>query len=407
MTLSENRHARRVDRALLLLLLPLTTLASAAQAQYDFFVLESEIANPGPIVEPSINDAGTAIFPYRHDFSFNDLTTNTAGGSPSILYEGTFTLLAYQVPVINISGLAAWVGTRSGNTEVLSGNGGAVTTIADRLGPLHGFSNHIDMNDAGTVVFHASTDVLLGQVIQTGSGGALTTIADNTTTFSQFGPRPSINTAGTVAFWADTSMTGTSDTGLYTGNGGAITTLYDESGIFDNFFAAPDINDSGNVAFKAQLDTTAVQGIFVGDGDPPTTLVDDSGLYAGFQEHAMNNSGNIVFLATLDATGPAQGLYTGPDPVADKVIAEGDALGGGTVIDIVFYHGFNNVGDIVFGAIIDPGGSDPFISRVYLARPTTTAVPVLSGVIRTLVVAGLLAAAYVALARRRNRANAA
>ena len=123
-------------------------------------------------------------------------------------------------------------------------------------------------------------------------------------------------------------------TEVLSGNGGAVTTLYDESGIFDNFFSAPDINDSGDVAFKAQPDTTGVQGLFVGNGGTPTALVDDSGPYLGFIGHAMNN-----------------------------------------------------VGDIVFGAIIDPGGGDPFQSRVYLARPQAAPkVPVLSGTGQVVVV---------------------
>lgn len=48
----------------------------------------------------------------------------------------------------------------------------------------------------------------------------------------------------------------------------------------------------------------------------------------------------------LDAGG--KGLFTGTDPVADRVILTGDELFGATLADLSFYRGFNNNGQVAF-----------------------------------------------------------
>lgn len=50
------------------------------------------------------------------------------------------------------------------------------------------------------------------------------------------------------------------------------------------------------------------------------------------------------------------GIYTGPDRVADKVIATGDSLFGSTVTDLAFDRdGMNNKGQIAFTAHLADG----------------------------------------------------
>jgi hypothetical protein len=62
-------------------------------------------------------------------------------------------------------------------------------------------------------------------------------------------------------------------------------------------------------------------------------ISDTSGPFAGSpgQNPIINNNGTVVFFAMLD-TGEI-GLFTGPDPVADRVIATGDPLLGSIVVD--------------------------------------------------------------------------
>jgi hypothetical protein len=61
----------------------------------------------------------------------------------------------------------------------------------------------------------------------------------------------------------------------------------------------------------------------------------------------------VAFLGYPDAGG--QGIFTGPDPVADKVIRTGDPLFGSTVTAVNFEHGLNDAGQIVFLAELADG----------------------------------------------------
>ncbi len=57
----------------------------------------------------------------------------------------------------------------------------------------------------------------------------------------------------------------------------------------------------------------------------------------------------MAFWATLDAGG--SGIFTGPDPAADKVIAVGESLSGLTVAWLVFgREGVNDAGQVTFVA---------------------------------------------------------
>lgn len=68
--------------------------------------------------------------------------------------------------------------------------------------------------------------------------------------------------------------------------------------------------------------------------DPPnlTLIVDNSGPFASFGSIDINNAGNVVFEAELD-TGE-RGIFKGPDPVLDKIVAVGDELGGEAVTEV-------------------------------------------------------------------------
>jgi hypothetical protein len=80
----------------------------------------------------------------------------------------------------------------------------------------------------------------------------------------------------------------------------------------------------------------------------------------------VNNHGTVAFQALLRAGGT--GIYTGPDPDANRVIATGDPLFGSTVTDIrapfVFGsqgQGLNDAGQLVFDAELADG-------RIVVAR---------------------------------------
>jgi hypothetical protein len=79
---------------------------------------------------------------------------------------------------------------------------------------------------------------------------------------------------------------------------------------------------------------TPSAGIFTGDGGPTiTTIADNSGAFEEFERLFMNSSGMVAFQALLDP-GLVRGVYTGPDPVRDAVIAVGEQLDNLTVVNL-------------------------------------------------------------------------
>jgi hypothetical protein len=110
-------------------------------------------------------------------------------------------------------------------------------------------------------------------------------------------------------------------------------------------------------------DVDADQGLFTGSGGPFTTIVDSSGPFRNFRGLAINNVGTVGFGANLD-TGDS-GIFTGPNPVADKVIGTGDSFFGSTITDIG-RPSLNDSGQIAFFARLVDG-----TEGIYRADPDT------------------------------------
>ena len=246
------------------------------------------------------------------------------------------------------------------------------TKIADTSGPFSQFDfpGAPSINARGVVAFHAGKAGIpgMGDGIFTSTGGSIATIVDTSGPFTGFNDRLSINDAGTIAFLASVKV---GSPGIFTSHAGSITTIVDTSGPL-TAVGIPAINNAGTVAFFGCLDTlnpscpldrTAAQGIFTGDGGPLTTIVDTSGPsgpFSNFGNPSINNAGMVVFLAFLKAGG--SGIFTGPDPVADKVITTGDLLFGFTVTSLGFLQGLglNDAGQVAFFATLANGASGVF-----------------------------------------------
>ncbi len=165
-------------------------------------------------------------------------------------------------------------------------------------------------------------------------------------------------------------------------------------------------NNQGEVTFAAtRRDGTAA--IFAQDGDGPTSIVEtkasalatnDKGdlvLSSGdairsfdrasgtlntiadptnsslkaFSNLAINNNNNVAFTATLDSG--EKGIFTGADPVADKVIATGDSLAGSIVTNLSFLRsGLNNNNQIAFSVQLANG-----TQGIFRAEPVTQTPP--------------------------------
>ena len=167
--------------------------------------------------------------------------------------------------------------------------------------------------------------------------------------YQDFGD-PRLNQSGQVVFFArlDSGVTG-----IFTGGDPTTDLIADDSGLqFDGFGDGPTINDAGLVAFRGFLETTGESGLFTGDGGPVTMIVDTSGDLSRSWGRASTMPG-IAFRADLDSGD--EGLFGGPDPAADRILLEGDALDGGIVVDIEFFRGLNNNGSVAFLARFSDG----------------------------------------------------
>lgn len=196
-------------------------------------------------------------------------------------------------------------------------NDDKIIKIADRNGPFQGFGGTIDINDSDEVAFNASLDSG-GQGVFTSNGSEITTIALNNE--------------------ADSS----SPLGL---------------GEVDGI----DINNDGTVVVSTDL-ASGGEIIFTSNGGSIDTIADSSGQFNLFGGIAINERGEIAFGAVLDDG--VTGIFTGPDPINDKVIASGDTLLGKTVSDVSTLESTNNIlnnfGQIAFQANFEDGTSGIF-----------------------------------------------
>jgi hypothetical protein len=213
------------------------------------------------------------------------------------------------------------------------------------------------MNNAGVVIFGAErTDNAGIRGIYAGSGGAITPVVESTSGLDTKpgSTMPNINNAGTVAFNANLF---TPSEAIYTRTAaGVVAPIAAVSGPYksamDNH---PSISDNGTVTFLSTLDDNS-QGLFMGNGGPVTTIGTTAGPYSGFINSAINSSDQFVFFAGVDTSqGGGRGLFTGPNPVTDKIIRTGDALFGSTLTDMEFFHGLNDNGDVAFKYILANG----------------------------------------------------
>ena len=99
------------------------------------------------------------------------------------------------------------------------------------------------------------------------------------------------------------------------------------------------------------------------------TIADTNGLFRIIRRPAINNNGEVAFQGVYNLADV--GIFTGGDPLTDKVIATGDSLAGSTVANLNFLRsGLNNNGQIVFSAELADG-----TQGIFRADPTDAETP--------------------------------
>lgn len=369
-----------MKRLILGLVVMVVVVAVATNAAHASLYSFSNVIDSGmdPLLskgEPSLNDNGVVAF----------------GGIVSGYGSGIFTIDGATITPIAIGGgfgAVAWINNsgfvsfRQGGTveSILRSNGTITTTIADTQGTFTGLGSR-QINDNGTVACRADL-AGGGQMIFAGDGNSNVTIANTADPASPFGGPSinplavaSINGSGSVAFRANLKMGGQ---GIYLSDGTTITTIADSSGQFTGFDSRFTVNDNGVAGFRASLDSGG-SGIFTSDGTTTTLIADTNtpGSFIGLNDPVMiNNAGTVAFEARTDirvingANVPFQGIYTGPDPIDDKVIARGDSLFGSTVTGVTFSRGLNNNGQIAFEYFLENG-----ITGIAVASPVSSVIP--------------------------------
>ncbi len=301
---------------------------------------------------PSINNAGTVAFyaTLNGDAGAQGIFTGSGSGGPLT----AITNLPASLPYINAPGTVAFVGRKG----IVTGDGGPLSLAAAPADIVGGALAVVDIqlggiNSAGVVAFGARR--FLGyqghvphydQVVYVAAQGVVTPVAG--------GFSPSINDAGDVAFLGP-------DGSLRAGRGGAVATLAAPGGAFQ-WLSGPVINNAGKVAFLAGLNglpfDAGGQGIFTHHAGVLTRIADTGGPFRGLQSPCLNAAGGVAFLAYLDTNGRRPGIFTGPDPARDRLIAAGDALFGSTVTSLGFgrpSYGLNDRGQVAFFAALADG----------------------------------------------------
>jgi hypothetical protein len=207
---------------------------------------------------------------------------------------------------------------RDGRLQVVADTHGAFASIGP-LGPT--------MNEAGTVAFRAdSVDGTSG--VFAGDGSAVMTVADTNGPWSRFHGLPVITYDGTVVFRADCKN---GAQGIYAGREGSIRTVAATGERFESLSFFPSANDRGTVAFAATLRGGAA-GVFTYDGGRTTCVTHTGGAFEAYRGALITNLGDVVMIATPRSG--SLGLFAGPNPDADRILALGDPLLDSTVDDL-------------------------------------------------------------------------
>ena len=179
------------------------------------------------------------------------------------------------------------------------------------------------MNEAGMVAFRADPAEGISGIF-VGDAADVATVADTDGGWSRFHGLPVIDRGGAVVFRADRED---GVEGIYSAREGTIRAVAETGDVFESFALFPSVNDNGTVAFAATLRDQGAAILTADDGR--ITVVDTEGEFEGFRGALIDGAGSLVRIAT--PRGGSLGLFSGPDPKTNRILAIGDHLFGSTV----------------------------------------------------------------------------
>jgi hypothetical protein len=265
---------------------------------------------------------------------------------------------------------------------VFLGKGGPLTTIAHTINPPGGnfiaefLVADLSVNTLGRVAIVPELDNGdAGLFVGSKAGTFNERFLDSGGQFDTPSSRVSLNELGQIAFV---------DSGIFLSNpNGTFTTIVDSSSGEFASVGDPSLNIFGRVAFQADRFDAQDRQIFsinTSRGGPVTTVAESNPdplavgpVYSSFQEPSLNDLGRVVFTADI-LVDPAvfvttQGVFTGPDPTADKVLQVGDLYEGVPVTSVVTCNeALNNRGQIVM--TVHSEDPDTFETRTFIVKAT-------------------------------------
>jgi len=277
---------------------------------------------------------------------------------------------------------------RARRQGVFFGRGGALTTVAHTINPPGGgfISEFLvadqSLNTLGQLAFVPELDGTGDHGLYVGSRARTFDqrfLADHATAdgfvFDNLSSRVSLNEAGQIAF--ETSRDGGAVSGIFLSDpDGTFRTIVDNSGRFASV-GDPSLNLFGRVAFTADRfdeDSNQVFSVNTSRGGVVTTVAESSpDGYDSFREPSLNDLGQVAFTADVrsdpDDFVLRQGVFTGPDPEAHKVLQAGDRHEGVVVTSVVTCaEALNNQGQIAM--LVQSEDPETFEVRSFVVRAT-------------------------------------
>ena len=298
---------------------------------------------------PAVNDSGKIAVAVELDAGGQQVR-RYSGLNNSTVIAGTtdFSSFPFLEVSINNNDIVVFEGTISDTSGLFASNAGLITTLVDDSGSFNVdataidgvFHSQWDLSDNGEVAFEGVTLSnrigIFGRNVAGGGVFRRTTDA-NPNEFRFWSP--AVNGQGDFAvvlsFLDSDGLLHIARQQIITNfgtimdtNDGFFRITFEVNGGGLNGFGVPhliDMNNAGTIAFRATIAGGNV-GIFTSaNGGPPTTVVDTTGPFRDVSFPSINISGTTAFLATFDVGG-GKGIFRGPNPITDKVIAIGDVF---------------------------------------------------------------------------------
>jgi hypothetical protein len=373
-------HARFLTSALLLVL----CVAPAPAARAAAWTFRPIVDATGPLDsfdDPAVNRHGKAVWCSYTDAGKQAIVTGDSAGTRivaladgSVFYRftgvGSFQLVS--LPDLDDAGRVVFrgyrfnsqIGSYVGAAYLEDGAGGitALTSESDDSGRLLGWCNPA-MSGSGWVAMVGTIDRV--PCVFAGPAPAITTLADTAGSILDFSTELAVNDGGQVLV---KSFTDDYHDSIFLLSGGLRLLIADA--VRDGFVGYERIggvNSSGVAAFVAQMPTWE-RALYRGTTSTLAPLASTEGTFSFFESPAVDDDGTIAFLGTLDDW--RTGIFTGTDPLADRVIATGDTLFGAAVTSLGFGREGLSGGHLAFRYSLEGG-----YSGIAVATRVTASVP--------------------------------